>query len=262
MLKKIKKFLLCVISVFMLLVSSSCVAKAFEDEINVVFMYEDEFISHDTVTQFKNIKTPTLAPAYIPDGYKFFGWTPLNPNSIDPAAENFKDTYIGTGKMIHWADANPYKVNSTVIYKALMIDKADIPQVYHYVVIAWYDKVATSGLDQALMDKFEDALFAHLRSINVSEKDLESIVIRPYTGNVGTSCGKIMEDEDVDIMFGWSSVNNVTTTGGMDPASLLESVSEYYVGSHSRYLHRLTDKETAVLVFEWLKSEECRNLFK
>ena len=58
--KFIKRFFMVLISVFLLTVNTSCFAKAFEEEINVVFMYEDEYIAHDTVTQFKNIKSPEL----------------------------------------------------------------------------------------------------------------------------------------------------------------------------------------------------------
>ena len=259
--KFIKRFFMVLVAVFMLATNTSCFAKAFEEEINVVFMYEDEYISHDTVTQFKNIKSPELSDAYIPDGYKFFGWTPYNPDTVKATDENFKDKYIGAGKMVHWADVEEHKENSTVILKALMIDKNEIPKVYHYVVIAWYDKVATSGLDQAKMDVFQDALFTHLRSINVTEEDLNSIVIRGYTGNVGTTCGQIMEDDDVDLMFGWSSIDNVTSTGGMDPKSLLETITEYKVGEKNRTIHRLSDKETAITVLDWMKSDACRNLF-
>ena len=259
--KFIKRFFVVLVAFFMLATNTSCFAKAFEEEINVVFMYEDEYISHDTVTQFKNIKCPELSEAYIPDGYKFFGWTPYNPDTVKATDENFKDKYIGAGKMVHWADVEEHKENSTVILKALMIDKNEIPKVYHYVVIAWYDKVATSGLDQAKMDVFQDALFTHLRSINVTEEDLNSIVIRGYTGNVGTTCGQIMEDDDVDLMFGWSSIDNVTSTGGMDPNSLLETITEYKVGEKNRTIHRLSDKETAITVLDWMKSDACRNLF-
>lgn len=259
--KFIKRFFVVLISIFLLAIDTSCFAKAFEEEINVVFMYEDEYISHDTVTQFKNIKCPELDEAYIPDGYKFFGWTPYNPDTVKATDVNFKDKYIGDGKMVHWADIEEYKENSTVILKALMIDKEDIPKVYHYVVIAWYDKVATSGLDQAKIDVFTDALLTHLRSNGVSEEDINSIVIRGYTGNVGTTCGQIMEDDDVDIMLGWGSKDNVTSTGGMAPESILETVKEFKVGEKNRTLHRLTDKETAISVFEWLQTPECRNLF-
>ena len=95
----LKRLLVCLTAIFVLF-TSSCVVKAWEDEINVVFMYEDEIIGYDTVTQFKNIKSPELSEAYIPEGYKFFGWTPYNPDSVKATDEDFKDKYIGAGKMV------------------------------------------------------------------------------------------------------------------------------------------------------------------
>ena len=112
-----------------------------------------------------------------------------------------------------------------------------------------------------IIARFEDSLFDYLRSINVSEEDLATIVIRGYTGNVGPTCGQIMEDDDVDIMLGWGSADNVTSTGGMDPAMLLETVTGYAVGSKNRTLHRLTESESVLTVMEWLKSDECRAIF-
>ena len=259
--KILRKILLLMSFLFVIMTNASCAAKVFEKEINVVFMYEDEFISSDTVTQFKNIKSPELSDAYIPDGYKFFGWTPYDPDSVKATDENFKEKYIGAGKMVHWADVANYVKGETVILRSLMIDKNEIPKEYHYVVIAWYNKVATSGLDENIMSKFEESLFTYLRSINVSEEDLATIVIRGYTGNVGPTCGQIMEDDDVDIMLGWGSADNVTTTGGMDPAMLLETVTGYAVGAKNRTLHRLTENERVLTVMEWLKSDECRAIF-
>ena len=259
--KIFRKILLIMSFLFVILSNTSCVAKVFEKEINVVFMYEDEFISSDTVTQFKNIKSPELSSAYIPDGYKFFGWTPYDPNSVKATDENFKEKYVGAGKMVHWADIADHVKGETVILRSLMIDKNEIPKEYHYVVIAWYDKLSTSGLDENIIARFEDSLFAYLRSINVSEEDLATIVIRGYTGNVGPTCGQIMEDDDVDIMLGWGSADNVTTTGGMDPAMLLETVSGFAVGAKNRTLHRLTESESVLTVMEWLKSDECRAIF-
>lgn len=256
-----KKLLLCIIAILSIFTLTSCAAKVFEKEINVVFMYEDEIISNDTVSQFKNAKSPTLPDAYIPDGYKFFGWTVYNPDNVKATDENFKDKYIGQGKMVHYADICNHVENTTVILKALMIDKEEIPVEYHYVVIAWYNKPATSGVDEILMKKLETALVNYLKQNGVSDEDIESIVIRGYTGNVGTTCGAIMEDGDVDIMFAWGSKDNVMNTGGMKEEMLLETV-DFNVGSKSRTLHRLTEKETAKLVFTWLQSDECRNIFK
>ena len=53
---------MCLIAVFISLTTSSCVAKAFEEEINVVFIdeFSGDFIGSDTVTQFKNIINEVL----------------------------------------------------------------------------------------------------------------------------------------------------------------------------------------------------------
>lgn len=257
----IKRILLCILALFTVGMTSSCAFKAFESELNIVFMYEDEIIGYDTVTQFKNIKSPELSDAYIPDGYKFYGWTALNPDSIRPTDPDISEKYIGAGKMVHWDDVDEYANNTTVVLRPLMIDKAEIPVVYYYVVIAWYDKPATSGVDAALMETLQSSLFAYLRANGVSEEDIATIVIRGYTGNVGTSCGQIMEDEDVDIMFAWGSKDNVTSTGGMKDEMIKETVS-LKVGEKNRTIHRLTDKETAIYVYQWLQSEEVANIFK
>ena len=63
-------------------------------------------------------------------------------------------------------------------------------------------------------------------------------------------------------MLGWGSSSNVISTGGMKETMLKETVTPYAIGTHaSRTIHRLTDKETAIFVCEWLKSEECRAIF-
>lgn len=256
-----KKIMYFCFSIFVLMIMTGCAAQAFEKEINVVFMYENELISYDTVTQFKNIKSPELSDAYIPDGYKFFGWTALDPNKIKATDEDFATKYVGAGKIVHYSDVNEYVENTTVIMQALMIDKTEIPVPYHYVVIAWYDKVATSGLDSNKIEVFQTKLFEYLRKEGVTEDDINSIVIRGYTGNVGTSCGQIMNDEDVDLMFGWSSASNVTSTGGMPEAMLKETITDYKVGEKNRTIHRISEKETAKFVLAWMQTEECRSLF-
>ena len=75
-------FILSISSVFVL---TSCAAiKGMEEEFNVVFIHEGKIVASDTVTQFKNTLTPEIDEAYIPDGYKFFGWTAYSMNEIDP----------------------------------------------------------------------------------------------------------------------------------------------------------------------------------
>ena len=264
-----KKVLIIVLVITTLLVSAlsltSCgVAKALEEQLNVVFVNEGVTVYSDTVTQFKIVLTPDIDEAYIPDGYKFYGWTPLSLDEIDPASPDFKSTFVGGGKMLHYMDVKGHEVNKTVTLSAIIIDKSLVPKEYHYVVLAWYDKVATSGISTAQMETLDGKLKAYLRSEGVSEEDIATIVIRGYTGNVGPSCGQIMADEDVDIMLGWGSADNVIGTGGMKEEMLLETVSYQvtYNGTvKNRTIHRLTETESVLKVMAWLQTEDCTSIF-
>ena len=244
--------------------SSCALIRAMEEELTIVYMNEGEEVARDTVTQFKNVLTPEVDQAYIPDGYKFYGWTAYSPEEINPAASDFKDKFIGGGKMLHYMDVKGHEKDKTVVMNALIVDKSLVPKVYHYAVIAWYDKVATSGISQAQMDTLDTKLKAYLRAEGVSEEDIATIVIRGYTGNVGPSCGQIMADEDVDIMLGWGSADNVIGTGGMKEEMLLETVSyqvTYNGAIKNRTIHRLTDSGSVLKVMAWLQTEECTSIF-
>ena len=228
-------------------------------------MNEGEIVATGSVNQYKNIKTPPIEEGYIPEGYKFFGWTVYNPDTIDPTASDFKSKYVGSEKMLHYADIMGHEnADNEVVLNALFIEKSRIPKVYHYSVIAWYDKATTSGITADEMATLKTRLTAYLRTEGVSETDISSIVIRGYTGNVGPSCGNIMADEDVDIMLGWGSQSNVTGTGGMPAEMLLESKSysvTYNGSAKTRYIHRLTESESVLKVWQWLQSEDCTSIF-
>lgn len=260
-----KTLLLLLVAICSLPLLTSCAAKSLEKEITVVFEVDGEFITSGKVSQFDAIFTPELPESYVPSGYKFLGWTPYDPNKVDPADPSLKEKYVPSGKMVHYSDVCDKSMNSTVVLSALMFDKADIPVEYHYVVIAWYNKETTSGLNQDKMDALYASLTNYLKANGVSNEDIATIVIRGYDGNVGTSTGRIVDDDDVDIMFGWGSAENVTTTGVLKPEMIKETEANYsitYNGAvKSRTIHRLSDKPTAITVMEWLKSDECRALF-
>ena len=244
---------------------SGCAAGIFEEEINVVFMNEGEIVDAGSVTQFKNYLTPSISDAYIPTDFRFLGWTPYSLNELDlSSVANFKKQYIGAGRMVHYMEAKPHAVNSTVTYNALIMHKDDIPKEYHYAVVAWYDKASTSGITQANMDWVNEHLTTYLTNEGVSQEDINSIVFRGYTGNVGPSTGQILYDGDVDIMFGWGSVSNITTTGSIPEESIAESVpfTVVYNGeTKNRYLHRISENAGGIKVMEFLKSEEVTSYF-
>ena len=244
---------------------SSCFAKAFEEELNIVFLNEGEILATDTITQFKNTKSPTLPEEYIPVNYRFLGWTTYDLDQIDTSSvAKFQSQYIGAGRMVHFQEAKPFAVNSTVTYKALCMHKDDIPKEYHYSVVAWYDKAATSGIVSSEIETLESKLKTYLAGKGVTQEDLDTIVFRGYTGNVGPSTGQILFDNDVDIMLGWGSVSNITTTGSI-PLDMIYQSEEYQVTYNgeikNRYLHRISDTDNAKTVIEYLLSEEARAIF-
>ena len=245
------------------LLSGCGFAKSFEEELNVVFMAEGDHIGDGTVTQFKNIKTPTISDAYLPDAdYRFLGWTCYQENQLDlKSPSNFKKQYIRPGAMLHYMDVAKFKDNKTVICNALIMHKDDIPRDYHYAVVAWYDKVATSGIDQTKADKLEGMVKEYLTSEGVSQEDQNTIVFRGFTGNVGASTGAIMNDDDVDIMIGWAA--NISGTGVIPESAVLEDEKFNVPGltTPTRHIHRLTDSVGCLKVMEYLKSDEVKKFF-
>ena len=244
---------------------TGCGAGVFEEEIHVVFMNEGEIVDSGTITQFKNYKTPTIDDAYIPTDFRFLGWTTYDVTELDYSSPtNFKSQYIGAGRMIHYMEAKPYAVNSTVTYNALIMHKDDIPKEYHYAVVAWYDKASTSGIVQANIDWVSEHLNAYLKNEGVSEEDINTVVFRGYSGNVGPTTGQILYDGDVDIMFGWGSLDNITTTGSIPADSVRESVQFpliYNGETKNRYVHRISDNAGGLKVMEFLQSQEVAFYF-
>ena len=244
---------------------SGCAAGMFEEEIKVVFMNEGEVVDSGTVTQFLNYQSPVIDDAYIPTNYKFLGWTPYSMDQLDLTSSSaLKSQYIAGGRMVHYMEAKPHAVKGTTTYNALIMHKDDIPQEYHYAVVAWYDKAGTSGITADNMEWVNEHLTTYLTNEGVSKEDLATVVVRGYTGNVGPSTGQILFDGDVDVMFGWGSVSNITTTGSIPEDSIEESLpfSLVYNGeTKNRYVHRISKKEGAIKVMQFFASEEVTNYF-
>lgn len=248
---------------------AGCAAKILEEELTVVFMNGDEIIETGKVTQFQNVQSPTLSDAYLnaylASSERFLGWTPYALNQLDYSdATNFKSQYISAGRMVHYMEVKDFAFNSTVVLKTLILDKDDIPKDYHYGVVAWYDKVATSGLSSGNMSTYEGMTREYLSSEGVSEYDLSTLVFRAYAGNVGPTTGQILYDDDVDIMMGWGSLDNISTTGSIPVEMVKESIAFpiLYGGAvKTRYIHRLTDNPGALKIWDYLKSEATANYF-
>ena len=244
---------------------TGCFAGIFEEEISVTFSNEGEVVETGIVTQFKNIKSPVVDDAYIPTNYHFLGWTAYSEQELDMNdATHFKSQYIAGGRMVHYMDIRDFSKDHKVTLQAIIMHKDDIPKDYHYAVLAWYDKAANSGINQDIMNAYEQNLKSWLAAEGVSEEDINTVVVRGYAGNVGPTTGQILYDDDVDIMLAWGSVSNITTTGSI-PVEMIKQSEPYQITYNgevkNRYIHRLTDNPGALKVMEYLLSEASVSFF-
>lgn len=242
-----KKHLIAVLIAIVacLVALSGCAAvKGLERDVQVILENDGEYVGTYTVNQFNNAVVPEMEK----DDLMFMGWSVL-----EDWTEEDGDYYLteNTG-LIRYDDIKDFVVGdslSITLYAAY----APIPE--RDLVIAWYDKETTSGLNQSYMDAFQTQLYAYLTSQGYTPESMD-IVIRGYSGDVGTTCSEIMKDSDVDIMVGWSSTSNLTNTGGLvEGEDFIENNGGVTIGAKERYAARLTDTQLCNLVYEWIFEE-------
>lgn len=130
------------------------------------------------------------------------------------------------------------------------------------LVIGWYNKTDTSGLNQTIIDNLNTALTAYLQNVYGKNATLPTVTFRGYEGNVKNSGAAILADGDVDLLIGW--VHNITTnTGKGGNVPCIDEVDGIAMGTQNgRYMHRLTENDLGVLVYNWLQTEEAATLLK
>ena len=244
-----------------LLTLSSCgFVKGMEHELNIVFEYNGEIISHTTVNEFKNGVSPTLSNSMIPVNHKFYGWTWLNPDSIDirsyadsknRISDDFYKTFIEYDDVVHYDEVKDYAFNSTVVLRPLFIDESIIPVPTYYISIGWYAKTSTSGLTNDLMNKWKKDLEVYLISEGATQENIEDIKITPYEGDVATAGSLVNKDRFNDILIGFGG--NIGTLGGID---YKENIGGIPMGGKTRYITKLNEKPLTEKVFTWLQTED------
>lgn len=242
-----KKYLIAAFIAMMtcLAVLSGCAAvKGLERDVQVILENDGEYVGTYTVNQFNNAVVPEMEK----EDLMFRGWSVL-----EDWTEEDGDYYLteNTG-LIRYDDIKDFVVGDSL---SITLYAAYAPIPARDLVIAWYDKETTSGLNQSYMDSFKTQLYAYLTSQGYSPESMD-IVIRGYSGDVGTTCSEIMKDSDVDIMVGWSSTSNLTNTGGLvEGEDFIENNGGITIGAKERYAARLTDTELCNLVYKWIFEE-------
>ncbi len=221
------------------------ILKSLEKSIDVTFVGGDPFTTAH-VTTFSNGLTPGYGGTVTIDE-KLFGWTPLD--EVHYSDPNFDKEYVPHNGIVRYDDIKDYAVDGKVTLKPCIINRSEIP--HYYLVVGWYAKTATSGLDQKRIDKWTVDLKNFLQTdVGATDEEINNIAIRAYNGDVASMGGKINADGDVDVLVGVG--NNINSTGNV---SIKEKQGNIPMGGITRYIARLTDFPVSISVYEWLKTE-------
>lgn len=155
----------------------------------------------------------------------------------------------------------------TVTLKGENDAQEPVPAVYftystaaaeHYLVLGWYAKTETSGLNAAVVDQFVSEMKDYLGEQGATEQQLADIVVRGYSGTVAEMGSSVRNDGDVDLLIGvGANIDVPTSTGGATAGvPIIEKTDGIYIGDSgkNRYIARLTEDDIAKLVYEWIQA--------
>lgn len=235
------------VAVMCLLTLSACsVVAGLENDVNITLNVNGNALDGNyVVNTFNNAIVPVPE---APKGDVFLGWTA----DKDWQNKDIADVALSQNKgLIRYDDVKDYAVDGKItLYAVFGV------QPRHDIAVAWYDKEKTSGLNQGVMDEFLTALKAFLTTQGYTPDSMD-IVVRGYAGNVGPTCGAIMDDGDIDIMVGWAAASNIEGTGGMTRGvDFLQNYGNIKLtgASKARYTAKLSDSEVANKVYQWILS--------
>lgn len=235
------------VAVMCLLTLSACsVVAGLEKDVNITLNVNGNALDGNyVVNTFNNAIVPVPE---APKGDVFLGWTA----DKDWQSKDIADVALSQNKgLIRYDDVKDYAVDGKItLYAVFGV------QPRHDIAVAWYDKEKTSGLNQGVMDEFLTALKAFLTTQGYTPDSMD-IVVRGYAGNVGPTCGAIMDDGDIDIMVGWAAASNIEGTGGMKRGvDFLQNYGNIKLtgASKARYTAKLSDSEVVNKVYRWILS--------
>lgn len=213
-----KKVLILILTLLLAVIGFSGCSLINEKEVSVDFSYNGEIVATKTVSIFTNQLVPSEEKAgiVVEDGYKFLGWS-TNPDWTYDEAE----TNPLIKNVVHRKDVEKSIVDGKATLYAIIYEKALIPKAD--LVVGWYSKTSTSGLDANKIDAVEKTFYAYLVAnpdfisdyLEDTGKTVETlqIVYRAYDGDVASMGSTINADGDVDVVIGVG--NNINSTAGV-----------------------------------------------
>lgn len=257
---------------------SACSSLNFNRYINIVVTDvsnptapEEEWVYEEVYKTKANIFNSAIMPMNPKESWPtdktFLGY---GVKDFEKGVSRRKDFYRSKG-LVRYNDIKKYAKKNTVTLKAAYCNPEDVP--YQLIVVGWYARTKTSGLDEEKMSGFEKMLKAQLKSLKdqldkgeiteqelgftISDKDLAEIEVRSYDGDVATIGGNITFDDDVDIFLGAGV--NLGSQGGVE---YIKQNAYQIAGVADRYIYRLNDRPQAKNVYTWMRSAEVKAYFK
>lgn len=139
-------------------------------------------------------------------------------------------------------------------------DTKDATKSY-YLVIGWYAKTATSGLDDTITKHFYSNINIFLTAKGATSENLSLISFRKLAvdGKVAALGTEVNAQGDIDIAIGVGS--NFSATDGSNVVTK-ELDGPYTMGAKTnRYIARITDKEIAQTLYTFMKTDIGQKLY-
>ena len=195
----------------------------------------------------------TLIPNPSKEGYDFIGWTTLDGKSFDLSNEKVTsslDLYAKFEKK-ETPTPTPDPVDD------LNVDDVKDATKSYYLVIGWYAKTETSGLDDEISKHFYSNVNVFLKTKGATNEQLKLVSFRKFSQDKVADMGAAMNEQgDIDIVVGVG--NNINSTAGV---SIQEKDGNILMGGKSRYIARLTDNEIAKSLYDFIKTETGMKMF-
>ena len=224
-------------------------SKVYDNYYLVSFYVEDNL--YKTARVKENEVVGEIIESPKKDGYTFNGWI------LEDGSEFSLTETLVTSSLSLYADFSKKETSGEEL--DLNVNDIKDPTKEYYLVVGWYGKTSTSGLDEETVKHFYKNVITYLSLNGATNDDLENISFRRYGDDdtdVATMGSLINDDGDVDILIGVGG--NVDSTGGV---SIIEKTSDIMMGGKSRYVARLTDKEIVNSLYSFVITETGQKMF-
>ena len=188
------------------------------------------------------------------DDYNFVGW-----QTSDGVAFDLATSTVNSSVSLYANFELISKPSTGEDESTLNVTDTKDPTKDYYLVIGWYGKSGTSGIDKATMQHFYANVRVYLRANGASEDDLANISVREYGTDLKVAeTGELVNaDGDVDLFFGMT--DNIEDKGNIQ---CIEVSDMYTINSaDSRVTGLLTNNQIAKQLFDFLSTDLGKQMF-